>query len=124
MSRDRIRLGKWGENVAAEYLLARGYTISARNLRTPYGEIDLVAYDPRGVPITVFVEVKTRATAGFGYPEDAVTPEKQEHLLNAIAHYWQERPEEESLWRIDVISVERLRGEPARIMHFENAISA
>jgi len=39
----RQRLGAWGEGVAAQYLSERGYTILGRNIRTPYGEIDIVA---------------------------------------------------------------------------------
>ena len=43
MSGARQALGKWGESVAAEYLMTKGYEIVGRNLRTPYGEIDLIA---------------------------------------------------------------------------------
>jgi putative endonuclease len=37
------RIGKWGEDTVAAYLVERGYEIVARNVRTPYGEIDIVA---------------------------------------------------------------------------------
>ena len=37
------RIGKWGEETAAEYLTQHGHEIIARNLRTPYGEIDIIA---------------------------------------------------------------------------------
>ena len=43
MSKSRQALGRWGEALAGDYLLEKGYTIIARNVRTPYGEIDLIA---------------------------------------------------------------------------------
>jgi putative endonuclease len=113
------RLGKWGENLAAEYLEQKGFQILARNYRTSYGEIDLIA-SKQGV--TVFVEVKTRSGRGFGLPEEAVTPSKQQHLMEAIQAYWQVIGEEGS-WQVDVIAVMRMQGgKDVEIEHFENAI--
>ncbi len=54
MSRNQ-KVGQWGEQAAANYLSAKGYEIKARNVRTPYGEIDLIA---RKDGFTIFVEVK------------------------------------------------------------------
>src|ERR1700727_2009667 len=58
-SRDHARrvLGLRGESLAAEHLRARGYVVLARNVRTPQGEIDLIARDGEAL---AFVEVKTR----------------------------------------------------------------
>ena len=53
------RRGRFGEALAALYLQVTGWTIVARRVRTPVGEIDLVA---RRRGTTLFVEVKTRAT--------------------------------------------------------------
>ena len=72
------RVGKWGEQAAADFLAERGYEIVARNLRTPYGEIDLIAQKDG---FTIFVEVKARTSKVFGPPEVAVTPRKQGHML-------------------------------------------
>jgi putative endonuclease len=119
MTAVKQRLGRWGENLAAEYLTGKGYVILSRNYRTPYGEIDLVA---RKEEMTVFVEVKTRSGKGFGLPEEAVTLEKQQHLLEAIQAYWLTQ-EQEGAWQVDVIAVLRLPGrQPVEIEHFENAI--
>lgn len=135
MSRAKQRLGKWGETQAARYLEQRGYSIVGRNVRTPYGEIDLIARQPTGVPpdgtvqrqmdpVTVFVEVKTRSTRTFGYPEVSVTSRKQAHMLAAAQHYLQEQLELVGDWRIDVIAVMKLPNEiEPRITHFENVIS-
>jgi putative endonuclease len=114
------RLGQWGERLAEKHLLDKGYTISERNVRTPYGEIDLVA-ESGGV--LVFVEVKARSSAMFGFPETGLTPAKRTHLLNAIQAYLQEHPEIENDWRVDVIAIQRLKGNPVpEVVHFENAL--
>ena len=63
------RLARWGELKAAEDLGRKGYQVLERNLRTPYGEIDLVALQDECL---LFIEVKTRSSQAFGYPEQAV----------------------------------------------------
>ena len=114
------RLGRWGETAAANFFAQNGYQVVAKNLRTPYGEIDLLV-EKDGV--IVFVEVKTRSGTGYGQPEEAVTKEKQGHLLAAIAYYWQHNPQEETDWRVDVVAVTRRgNGKEVEIVHFENAI--
>jgi len=115
MSRNQ-RVGRWGEQAAADFLSERGYQLIARNVRTPYGEIDLIAVKDG---FTVFVEVKARTSASFGPPEVAVTPRKQAHMLACAEHYAQQN--EIDHWQVDVIAVEEARGKPV-ITHFENAI--
>jgi len=116
----RQALGHWGENLAANYLTQKNYEIVERNVRTPYGEIDLVARQGR---ITVFVEVKTRSSESFGYPESAITSSKQAHVIAAAQSYLLGHPELDGDWRVDVIAVRRFRsGQPPKIDHFENAI--
>lgn len=110
------RLGHWGEEAAADYLAARGYEIIDRNVRTPYGEIDLVA---RREGVVAFVEVKSRASRTLGPPEIAVTPRKRQHMLSSAAYYAQENEIEH--WQIDVIAVQRT-GPGTEITHFENAV--
>ena len=68
------RIGKWGEDAVAAYLAERGYEIIARNARTPYGEIDIVA---KQGDITIFVEVKTLTSSKNFFPEQNVTARKQ-----------------------------------------------
>ncbi len=115
MSRNQS-IGRWGEQAAAEYLSERGYEITGRNIRTPYGEIDLVAHKDG---LTIFIEVKARTSRSFGPPEVAVTLRKQAHM-QACADYYAQQNEIDH-WQIDVIAVERLAGQ-VEIMHFENAI--
>jgi putative endonuclease len=120
MSQHRQALGKWGEQAAAHFLQDHGYQIVASNVRTPYGEIDLVASQ---VDQTVFVEVKTRATTLFGPPEVAITARKREHLLASAQFYVQQHPETHT-WRVDVIAIRRFveSGEDIEITHFENVL--
>jgi len=131
MSTTRQSLGRWGETLAADYLLQHGYSIIDRNARTPYGEIDLVARQREGGVVditgekwvTVFVEVKTRASRAFGLPEESVNARKQAHLLAAAQAYLQQHPELEGDWRIDVIAIQRYHpNQTPAIRHFENAL--
>jgi putative endonuclease len=117
----RQSLGRWGEQEAANYLHRQGYEIQASNHRTPYGEIDLIAW-LSSADTMVFVEVKTRSTGAFGNPEEAVNPRKQAHLLSSAQYYIQQHPELTCQWRMDVIAIQRAGpGEPVQIIHFENA---
>jgi putative endonuclease len=120
MSNPRQRIGRWGEDTAAEYLSGRGYTILSRNVHTAHGEVDIVA---RLEDLLVFVEVKTRTSSTFGYPEESVTVRKQSHMLAAAEHYLQEHPENGENWQFDVIAVEGKPGGKPVITHFENVIA-
>lgn len=111
------RIGKWGEEAVAAYLMERGYAIVARNARTPYGEIDIVV---RQADVTIFVEVKTRTSNKMGLPEESVNLRKQAHMLACAEHYAAENAIDH--WQIDVISVEGKVGLEPKITHFENAI--
>ena len=77
------RIGKWGEDAVTVYLAGRGYEIVARNARTPYGEIDIVA---KQADMTIFVEVKTRTSNKMGLPEESVNLRKQAHMLACAEH--------------------------------------
>jgi len=117
----RQTLGRWGETLAANFLIDKGYTIIERNWRTPYGEIDLVAKIGETI---VFVEVKTRANDRYGYPEASVTPKKRTHLMEAAQAFIQNYPDPESNWRIDVIAIRKPKSsKPPEIIHFENAVN-
>ena len=111
------RIGKWGEDAAAAYLTTHGYEIIARNARTPYGEIDIVATQ---ADITIFIEVKSRASLKMGLPEESVNLRKQAHMFACAEHYAAENAIDH--WQIDVIAVEGKQGLEPKITHFENAI--
>ncbi len=121
MTSPRQNLGKWGESQAADYLARQGFTLLERNVRTPYGEIDLVV-EKDG--LVIFVEVKTRRSRTFGYPEESVNLRKQIHLKNSVEYYIQNHPEVQREWRVDVISIQATgASRPTQITHFKNVIS-
>ncbi len=111
-------VGRWGEDQAAHHLQAQGHHILARNVRTPYGEIDLIT---RRGEQTIFIEVKTRTNSAFGYPEEAITPRKQAHLLAACQHYAAEHAIDH--WQIDVIAIQGKPGHTPHILHLENVLT-
>jgi len=116
----RKSLGQLGESIAASFLEAHGYSIVKRNIRTPYGEVDIIAVWEEEV---VFVEVKTRASAALGPPEISITPRKEQHMRDSAMYYIQQHPEITADWRIDLITVQ-IKGEnfPPIIDHFENVV--
>lgn len=99
---DRIALGRIGESAAVALLQRRGYRILARNFRCPLGELDLVAADGG---VIVFVEVKTRTTAGRGDPFDAITPRKQRRLTRLATYFLKGRNALHRPARFDAVSV-------------------
>jgi putative endonuclease len=104
MSGQRQGVGRRGEALAAAYLRERGYEIVAENVRTPFGELDLVC---RCEGTLVAVEVKTRRSAAYGLPEEAVTPAKLAHIAAALEHYLQVQDLSATAdRRIDVVAVE------------------
>lgn len=120
MSRYRQVYGRWGEDLAARYLLDRGFQLVGRNVCTPYGELDLVC---RQAGTWVFVEVKTRKNAAFGLPEAGITPAKRQHLIHSAEDYLQGQLESDADWRIDVIAIVGYPGREApEIVYYENAV--
>ena len=111
-------VGHWGEESAVAYLHQHGYEIVARNARTPYGEIDIIA---KQSDITIFIEVKTLTSSRNFFPEQNVTARKREHMLACAEHYAAEHAIDH--WQIDVIAVEGKRGREPKVTHFENAIT-
>lgn len=111
------RVGKWGEETAVKFLVLRGCEIVGQNVRTPYGEIDIVA---KQGDITLFVEVKTRTSNKMGLPEESITVRKREHMIACAEHYAAEH--EIDHWQIDVISIEGKPGMEPLITYFENAL--
>ncbi len=96
------KIGKWGEAAASEYLVAQGCSIVARNERTPEGEIDLIV---KLSGETRFVEVKSRTSHKFGYPEESITLNKYEHMVSAAEWYLSNAAVADGTWHLDVLAV-------------------
>jgi len=100
-------LGESGENLACDELRRRGYAILDRRYRTRAGEIDIVARDGNAL---VFVEVKTRRSARYGRPGDALTFAKR-HRVTMMAADWLARHRiRASECRFDVVAVTVVEG--------------
>lgn len=101
--------GKRGEDLAAEYLKKKGFTILDRNFRIRGGEIDIVALDPStgsGKNSTLaFIEVKTRSSSEFGSPLEAITPWKLRALIKTAQFYKLQHRNLPEAMRIDAVSV-------------------
>ncbi|HEV2489225.1 MAG TPA: YraN family protein [Candidatus Acidoferrales bacterium] len=101
------RTGIRGETYAYWYLRRHGYTMVARNYRTPEtkGEIDLIGYDGS---VLAFIEVKTRSGTEDrpGLPEEAVTPDKQRYVERMARRFLAERRAAGTSWRFDVVAIE------------------
>ena len=113
--------GDAAEERACRHLEAAGFTIAGKNYRTRGGEIDIVA---RKGDLLVFVEVRSRGDAGFGTPEETVTPAKRRRVVAAARRYlstvspssWREA-------RFDVIAIEGV-GNAAVLRHYPAAFDA
>lgn len=103
MSRQRIGLGRRGEELAVRELRRRGYEIVERNWRCAVGEVDIVA---RRGQAWAFVEVRTRRGEAFGTPAESITPKKQARMQAVAERYMAEH----ALWEADgqllVVAVE------------------
>jgi putative endonuclease len=94
--------GGRAEDAAARLLARHGLEVIARNYRTRLGEIDLIARD--GATL-VFVEVRLRASAGFGGAAGSVGPRKQRRIAAAARQYLA-RLASEPACRFDVVTLD------------------
>ncbi|MBU0578258.1 YraN family protein [Patescibacteria group bacterium] len=111
-------IGKKGEEMAIDYLKKNGYEILDTNYQKREGEIDLIAYDPVSDEI-VFIEVKTRRSQAYGYPEEAVDQDKVEKIMTVGRTWLEEKDKVDVFWRIDIIAIE-LNYTPPKIEQFKN----
>jgi putative endonuclease len=108
-------LGKLGENIAAEYLLAKGYQVLRKNYRFRKGEIDIIALNPKGK--YTFFEVKTRK--GGGEPEQAVNKKKIKLILETMENYKFENKIEDEVF-LDILAIHIYDNKKPEIEHFED----
>lgn len=113
---DHNDFGKFGEELAVNYLVGKGYQILERNWHNIHKEIDIIAKDGK---FLVIVEVKARQTDEYGNPDIAVTKKKQRMLIAAAnAYIFNKSLDVET--RFDIISIVFKDGEPI-IEHIEDA---
>ena len=93
--------GKQGELLAAAYLLEKDYTILHQNWRYKNWELDIIASKNKRLHI---VEVKTRTSSAFGYPEENMDSKKMQYLINAAEEYMYQNPQWQQL-QFDILAI-------------------
>ncbi|AZQ62395.1 YraN family protein [Flammeovirga pectinis] len=111
------RFGTNGENIASKYLIDKGYTLLKRNYKYSYNEIDIICKKDR---FLVFVEVKTRSSNDFGFPENHVSKKQINNITNAAIHYMETNNNSNYLVRYDIISI-TYTSNTIDIKHIEDA---
>ncbi|MDR2590617.1 MAG: YraN family protein [Oscillospiraceae bacterium] len=112
--------GKWGEDIALEYLTKKGYIVLAKGFYSRFGEIDIIM---KTNEFLVFVEVKTRKDKTFAHAREFVSKTKQRKIVST-AKYWLMKNPTNLQPRFDVIEVYAKNGvktENPEIIHIENA---
>ncbi len=118
-SGNRAEVGRWGEEEAAAYLVARGWTILARNYRWGHKEIDLIVR--KGIT-TAFVEVKCRRGSTCGHPLEAITPSKRREIADVARAWLRQSPQPPgTLVRFDAIGIQIGVGGAASLVHVPDA---
>ena len=117
-----LLLGNRGERAAARYLKKLGYRIIARQYRSQFGEIDIIALDGETI---VFVEVKTRSSTAQGQPYEAVDAHKQRQLSRTALGFLRQKKRMSQRARFDVVSILWPQGDThPRIRHFPGAFES
>jgi len=94
--------GKNGEEIACDLLTKNGYKIIDRNFSSRFGEIDIIAIKDATL---IFVEVKTRQSLRFGFPEEAVTSQKIYKIKKTGEYYSLIHPDLPKKLRVDVVAL-------------------
>ncbi len=113
---EKRRIGDRGEESAVNFLFANGYDVLHRNYRFGRGEIDIIA---RKDNVMVFIEVKTRKSINYGYPETFVTEPQQDRIHRAAEEFISQYGWEGNI-RFDIMAILWDRNEPS-LDHFEDA---
>ncbi len=115
-------LGRWGENLAAEFIREKSYNIVGMGFHTRFGEIDIISENKNFI---VFSEVKLRKNADFGEACEFVDRRKRRRII-ASAKQWLLYNETKKQPRFDIIEIyapEGMLTASPRINHIENAFS-
>lgn len=102
---NKRKVGEKYERLAEQYLKDRGYEILERNYRNRFGEIDLIAREPKD-DVIVYCEVKYRSSGTYGSPLEAVDARKQRRISRvAFYHHSFDKLAREKNCRFDVIGI-------------------
>ncbi|MCA6378428.1 MAG: YraN family protein [Cytophagales bacterium] len=113
---DKIKKGREGEEMAARFLIDKGFEIVERNYRYKRLEIDLIVKKDNWL---IFVEVKLRSSDAFGYPEDFVDYKKAKNIVDGAEQYTYDKNWQGNV-RYDIVSI-RLQKDQTEIVLIEDA---
>jgi putative endonuclease len=108
--------GILGEEMAIKYLLEKGYEILHRNWRHKNWEVDVIASKKNKLHI---IEIKTRRTSTFGYPEDDVSKRKIKYLMSAAEEFILLNPRWKLL-QFDILSISLAKNNQAEFFFIED----
>jgi len=112
-------IGSYGENIALEYLLNRGYKLISKNFKSHFGEIDIIVKDK---DLICFVEVKTRYNNNFGLPSQSIDKNKQKRIKKASLLFVNKEKLFNFNLRYDVVEIFlNYKDDSYTINHLENA---
>ena len=112
------QIGKFGEDIATQFLIENNYEIVGRNFNCKQGEIDIIAKEQGYL---VFIEVKTRSYVFFGNPIEAVNIKKQKNIYEATKYYLYKNKLEDVFIRFDVIEV-YIMGDSYKVNHIKQVV--
>jgi putative endonuclease len=113
---DKIKRGNEGEQIAADFLIKKGFEIVERNYRHGHSEIDLIVRKDNWL---IFVEVKARSSFAFGHPEEFVDYKKEKKILEGAEHYIYKADWQGNV-RYDIVSIQ-LNNDKPDVVHLEDA---
>ena len=96
-----IKTGSLGEQLAVQYFEHLGYDILHKNWRHSHWEIDIIATKNNGLH---FIEVKTKSSIKYGYPEETVSKKKIKNMINASEFYLFLSPQWQKI-QFDILSI-------------------
>ncbi len=109
-------VGAERESEAETFFINKGWVLSARNYRTPLGEVDLIFREPDGT--VVFVEVKYRTRSDYGSASEMVSVSKQRKVVKAALAFIKREKLHRQCFRFDVAALS-----PSGLLHIPNAFS-
>lgn len=115
-----LKIGQYGEKLAKDYLINKGYEIICLNYKSGYYEIDIIA-NIKGK--FVFVEVKTLITQVYGSSDEIITPRKFSNFNKGIRRYLSLNNLDPENISIDVITIHMIKSKKiAKIKHYRDII--
>ncbi len=111
-------IGKYGEDLAKNFLIKKGYEILELNFRySRLAEIDIIAKKDKTIH---FVEVKTRTGENFGTPFEAINKKKMLSIIKCANYYLSVKNMKISSFQIDAIGIVLSGDKAIKIDFIEN----